>query len=117
MDFEILVDTLCYTAHVIQLLVQKLEATKIRGHLEATKDSEKRVQKLVYFSILLFKYKGLKGAFRLSYWLRKSIDLFVNDGRAHDMRNVAFSAAFQHGTSCNDMIKHGFWSTPKIFLS
>ena len=83
----------------------------LKTYLEATKDSTET-------SVFLHPTtkKGLKGG-RLSYWLRKSIELFVNDGRAHDMRKVAFSAAFQHGTSLTDIIQHGFWSTPNPFLS
>ena len=97
-----------------RLTVSSWGKTKYELHQRVRSEDTARGNKRQYrhFCISSSYYEGLQGG-RISNWLCKSIELFVNDRRAQGCIFNSLSKC----TSLNDIVKHDFWSTTNSMLS
>jgi integrase len=85
----------------------------LRSYLASTKDQAHRGHLFLH----PVSNKPLTAA-NISYWLAKAIKILAKneDGRAHDMRKLAFSIAWVRGVPMSDIVAKAFWSSPNVFI-
>jgi integrase len=85
----------------------------LRDYVTSTEDRAHRGHVFLYPS----SSKPLTAA-TVAYWLAKAIRTFAStkEGRAHDLRKLAFSIAWVRGVALSDIIAKAFWSSPNVFI-
>ena len=85
----------------------------LRSYVASTEDQAHRGH-LVLHPV---STKPLSGA-NVSYWLVKTIKILAQnkDGRAHDLRKLAFSITWVRGVPMSNIGAKAFWSSPNVFI-